>query len=160
MAYQHLQTKVTLPVSVREAWQFFSDPANLDKITPPEMNFIITSSPIRSGTYAGQVITYKVSPLLGIPMKWMTEITQVDEPNYFVDTQLYGPYKFWHHEHHFRETEGGVEMTDILYYSLPFGIIGDIINALVVRRQVENIFKYRSAKLQQLFPARPVKTLV
>jgi len=152
MAFYQLRTEHTLPISIERAWDFFSNPGNLAKITPPGMNFVITS-PSSDKTYPGQIITYTVSPVLGIPMKWMTEITQVHAPHYFVDTQLHGPYKFWHHEHHFKPVSGGVQMTDILYYAPPLGIIGDIAAALFIRRKVESIFAYRKKKLEQLFPA-------
>ncbi|MGZ3927364.1 MAG: SRPBCC family protein, partial [Mucilaginibacter sp.] len=107
-----------LPTTLDKAWDFFSSPSNLSKITPPEMNFIVTSdNRAQAKMYPGMIITYKVSPLLGIKMNWMTEITQVREMEYFVDEQRFGPYALWHHQHHFKKVEGGVLMTDILDYA-------------------------------------------
>ena len=150
MGHHRLETKLILPISIEEAWDFFSSPKNLADITPGELDFKITC-PVQSKAYAGQIITYQIRPMFGIPMNWVTEINHVEEPYYFVDTQLSGPYKFWHHEHHFKAVDGGTEMTDILYYSLPLGIMGDIAYALIVKKKVESIFSYRSRKLEDLF---------
>lgn len=152
MGYYQLRQMQTLPLRIEQAWDFFSRPENLDTITPDDMRFVITSPVPQGGIYAGQIITYKVSPLLGIPLSWVTEITHVNAPYSFVDAQLHGPYKFWHHEHHFKQVKGGVEMTDILYYAPPLGIMGDIAAALFIRRRVDAIFAYRRKKLEQLFP--------
>ncbi len=101
--------------------------------------------------YAGQVITYKVKPLLRIPMFWMTEITHVEEAKYFVDEQRFGPYALWHHQHHFKEVQGGVEMLDIIHYKLPFGPLGSLVNFLFVRKQLKGIFDYRFRYLEDHF---------
>lgn len=101
--------------------------------------------------YAGQLIEYRVSPLLGIPMYWMTEITQVVEGKYFIDEQRFGPYSLWHHQHHFREVEGGVEMTDIVHYKIPMGILGVVADKLFVRKKLETIFDYRYVAVDKLF---------
>ena len=101
--------------------------------------------------YPGQIIEYTVKPLLGIPLYWMTEITHVEEGKYFVDEQRFGPYSLWHHQHHFREVPGGVEMTDIVHYKIPLWILGDIANALFVRKQLQGIFDYRFKKVEELF---------
>ena len=153
MAFYHLKQTQIIPISLKKAWEFFSNPANLDEITPDDMKFVITS-PKTNEIYPGQIITYKVSPLFNIQMAWATEITQVNVPHYFADTQLYGPYKFWHHEHHFKETASGVEVMDILYYALPFGILGDALHALFIKKRIEEIFDYRRRKLEMLFPKR------
>ena len=149
-----------LPVSIEEAWDFFSSPRNLSVITPDYMGFIITSDYNDQKMYEGMVITYIIKPILGIPLNWVTEITHVSEPTYFVDEQRFGPYSFWHHEHHFREIDGGVEMTDLLNYKLPFGPIGRIINTLFVRRRVKSIFDYRYQKLVSLFGKFPHPAVV
>lgn len=139
-----------LPISLQDAWKFFSNPRNLNKIIPPWLNFKITSE-VASKMYPGQIITYKVSPLFNIPVIWVTEITHVNEPYYFVDEQRFGPYKMWHHEHIFAEIPNvGVEMQDIVTYALPFGIIGNIANALFVRKRVKEIFEYRKQILASL----------
>ena len=150
MAMHRLHCKQLLPISLDEAWEFFSAPQNLAKITPPEMGFIIHSGAERK-MYPGQIIQYTVKPLAGIPMNWVTEITTVNAPHLFVDTQLSGPYIHWHHQHFFKEIEGGVEMEDIVHYQLPLGIVGDLVNRLMVRKRVEGIFKYREKVLKEKF---------
>lgn len=146
-----LQYKQQLPVSINEAWNFFSRPENLQQITPEHMGFIIKSEAHTDRMYAGQIIEYTIKPLLGIPLYWMTEITHLEPLVYFVDEQRYGPYSLWHHQHHFRETPEGVEMTDIVHYKIPFGFIGTIANSLFVRKQLADIFSYRSAAINRLF---------
>jgi ligand-binding SRPBCC domain-containing protein len=141
-----------LPISLQEAWDFFSSPLNLAKITPKSMAFVITSDYMtETKMYEGMIITYKVSPLLGIKLDWMTEITHVKEGEYFIDEQRFGPFKFWHHEHHFKAIEGGVLMTDKLIYGIPFGVFGQIANALTVSKQTQEIFTYREKAVEELF---------
>ena len=142
-----------MPVTLEHAWDFFSDPANLSKITPPHMEFRIISKHHGERMYAGQVIEYRVKPLPGIPLYWMTEITHVEDKKFFVDEQRFGPYSLWHHQHHFKEVEGGVEMTDLVHYKIPFWILGDIANTLFVRKQLDSIFRYRYQAVEQLFGA-------
>ena len=132
-----------LPIKIEEAWKFFSSPDNLKKITPPALGFNIISEHTENEMYAGQLIEYTVKPLFGIPLYWMTEITNVERFKYFIDEQRYGPYSFWHHQHHFKEVKGGVEMTDIVHYKIPFWFFGDIANNLFVRKQLKKIFDYR-----------------
>jgi ligand-binding SRPBCC domain-containing protein len=153
MAVYSLKRVQTLPVSLEEAWAFFSNPANLKVITPPYMGFEVTSDPDFSQRemYAGQVITYTVKPVLGIPLFWMTEITHVEKNAFFVDEQRVGPYSLWHHQHHFKVVEGGVEMTDLVHYRVPLGWLGDLANSLFVRRQLKSIFDYRWNKLEAMF---------
>jgi len=134
-----------------EVWRFFSDPGNLAVITPPYMNFRVTSSDIATTIYPGQIITYKVSPLLGIPLSWITEITHVRDGVFFVDEQRAGPYRLWHHEHHFTDTGNGVLMKDIVHYMLPFSIFGTLAHQLFVKRQLENIFEFRRRKITEIF---------
>ena len=140
-----------VPASLDVVWDFFSSPSNLSKITPPEMGFLITSPP-QPEMYPGMFITYKVSPALWIKLDWVTEITQVNAKKFFIDEQRRGPYSIWHHEHHFKEVEGGVEMHDILSYHVPFGFIGSIADLLFVKNKVEEIFEYREKKIEELFP--------
>jgi ligand-binding SRPBCC domain-containing protein len=144
--------KQNVPISLSTAWDFFSSPANLAKITPDDMEFIVTSEPINDGKmYPGMIITYKVSPLFGIHLNWMTEITQVVSEKYFIDEQRFGPFKFWHHQHHFKAIDGGVEMTDILTYGLPLGFLGTIAHAIMVKNKVKEIFNFREKKVNDLF---------
>ena len=148
----HVFTSVQrLPVSLDEAWSFFSHPRNLAVMTPPYLNLKFTNELYGDGMYPGQVITYRVKPLFGIPLFWLTEITHVVEGRFFVDEQRFGPYALWHHQHHFREIDGGVEMTDIVHYKLPLGPLGRLANALFVRRQLDGIFRFRYQKVEEVF---------
>jgi ligand-binding SRPBCC domain-containing protein len=140
-----------MPVSLAQAWDFFSSPANLQTITPPYMGFTIISQHHGDKMYPGQIIEYKVTPVLGIPLYWMTEITHVQEERFFVDEQRFGPYSLWHHQHHFKAIEGGVEMTDIVHYKLPLWWLGDMANALFVKKQLAGIFEYRKKKVEEMF---------
>ena len=140
-----------VPATLDEVWAFFSDARNLLAVTPPHLNLKVTNEVWGQTVYAGQVMTYKVKPLLGIPLSWMTEITHVEEKSYFVDEQRKGPYKLWHHQHHFRAVEGGVEMTDLVHYRLPFGPLGSIAHGLIVKEELEKIFTYRYQKIVELF---------
>jgi len=144
-----LKTVQKIPVSLDRAWEFFSDPANLQLITPPDMGFKIISRHHGPALYAGQIIEYKVKPFAGIPVYWMTEITHVKNREYFIDEQRSGPYKLWHHQHHFKEIPGGVEMTDIIHYKNPLGFAGRIVNRLWIRRKLEYIFAYRYKKIEE-----------
>lgn len=156
MKTYQLKFEQKLPISLEQAWDFFSSPLNLAKITPDHMGFIITSD-FKEGQkmYPGMIITYKVSPLLGIKLNWMTEITNVQEGKYFVDEQRFGPYALWHHQHHFEEIKGGVHMTDIINYAIPYGFIGRIANSILVENEVRGIFDYREKKVEELFGKFP-----
>ncbi|KDN56084.1 SRPBCC family protein [Flavobacterium seoulense] len=139
--------------SIEECWAFFSNPRNLQKITPQTMGFQITDFDNRN-MYAGQIIQYKVSPLFGIKLSWVTEITIVKENEYFIDEQRFGPYAMWHHKHFFEPVENGVKMTDIVHYAIPFGFIGRIANALIVKNKIKEIFEYREQIVNQIFNAK------
>lgn len=145
-----LTAQQTLPVSLKKAWAFFSNPANLPKITPARMGFQITSE-TPNAMYAGQIISYKVGIFPGLKSNWVTEITQVNEPHYFIDEQRFGPYAMWHHEHRFEAKKQGVLMTDIISYKIPFGFLGKIAQALLIRKQLTQIFNYREKVLEDLF---------
>ncbi|MDB5137899.1 MAG: hypothetical protein JWP37_4502 [Mucilaginibacter sp.] len=122
------------------------------------MNFIVTSDNNSDAKmYPGMIITYIVSPIWGIKMNWMTEITHVKEMEYFVDEQRFGPYALWHHQHHFKEVKGGVLMNDILNYAVPYGFIGRIANSLLVEKQIKKIFDYRVKAIEKLFGPPPSK---
>lgn len=152
----HLNFSQQLPISLTAAWDFFSSPLNLAKITPGDMAFEVTSDPKQlEKMYPGMIITYKVSPIAGIKLNWMTEITQVKPQEYFIDEQRFGPYQFWHHQHHFKAIEGGVEMNDILTYGLPMGIFGKIANHIYVANKLQHIFSYRRKKVIELFGDYP-----
>jgi ligand-binding SRPBCC domain-containing protein len=140
-----------LPISLDEAWDFFSSPGNLKEITPAYMHFTVLSNSDSEKMYAGQIITYKVRPVLGIPLFWMTEITHVEDKKYFVDEQRFGPYALWHHTHFFKAIEGGVEMTDLVNYKMPLGFLGNIAHAVFAKKQLEGIFDYRVKVLDEKF---------
>lgn len=142
-----------LPIPLADAWVFFSTPANLEELTPSWLGFTITSD-LPETIYAGLIITYQLKFYGFIPVSWTTEITHVGD-SMFVDEQRFGPYAFWHHQHHFRalpeELGGGTEVTDIVHYALPLGFIGEIGNAIMVRHQLKEIFEFRQDRLRQRF---------
>lgn len=152
MKMHTIQFKQQLPIDQTTAWAFFSNPWNLSKITPPKMKFRVTNTPTEH-IYAGMMISYCVTPLLGIPTTWISEITHVREGEYFVDEQRAGPFKLWHHEHHFRPVEGGIEIEDTVSYMMPFGLIGEAVHLLRVRGELQQIFTHRTRVLEKLFPS-------
>ena len=150
MKLYKIETVQVIDASLEECWDFFSSPSNLKKITPPYMGFEIIDA-IEEKMYAGQIIQYFVRPVLGIPMRWVTEITQVKEKEFFIDEQRFGPYKIWHHKHFFKQVKDGIEMRDVVHYGLPFGIFGRIANRLFIRKKLSTIFDYRFKIVNQLF---------
>ncbi len=152
MAIHQFKTTQNLPISLQEAWDFMSSPYNLQKITPEHMGFEIINGVLPTDKmFAGQIIAYYVRPLFGIKMEWVTEITVVDDLKYFIDEQRFGPYKMWHHEHHIKAIEGGVQMDDLIHYKLPYGFIGTIANSLFIKKKLAELFDYRFKKLEALF---------
>ena len=150
MKIYRLHKKQNLPISIDKAWEFLSSPINLKTITPDYMNFDILSEADRP-MYAGQIVQYIVTPILGIKTKWVTEITHVKDKEYFVDEQRFGPYSLWHHKHFIKEIVGGVEMEDIIDYKVPFGFLGQLVQPILVKPKLEEIFNYRTTKLEELF---------
>jgi len=150
MKIYSLERTIKLKMAMAESWDFFSNPNNLSLITPPSLNLNITSE-LPDKMYTGMIITYTVAPMLNIPMTWVTEITHVEEPNFFIDEQRFGPYKFWHHQHRFKEIEGGVEAADLIHYALPLDPLGRIANSLIVTKQLNEIFDFRSDYLENRF---------
>jgi ligand-binding SRPBCC domain-containing protein len=148
-----LKTETILNCDLEKAWDFFSSPENLSKITPPEMDFRILAGNV-DRMYPGMIIQYKVRPLLSIPVEWVTEITHVRDFEFFVDEQRIGPYKMWHHEHHFEKVQEGVKMTDIVSYHIPFGVLGKLANSLFVRSKIDSIFTYREKVIKDLFVSK------
>ena len=118
--------KQFVKTDLQTCWDFFSSPANLKRITPSYMGFDVKTE-VPAQMYEGLIIAYTVKPLLGIPVEWVTEITHVKDKSFFVDEQRKGPYTMWHHEHHFKAVEGGVEMTDIVSYIIPLGFLGKLV---------------------------------
>ncbi len=150
MAIHSLRAVQKIPVAVSKAWDFFASPANLDAITPGDMSFKTITEFKGEKIYPGQIIEYKVSPILRIPLHWKTEITQVENEKFFIDEQRKGPYSLWRHQHHFVEINGGVEMTDIVFYKNPLGIIGEAANTLFVKDRLRKIFEFRFRKIEEL----------
>ncbi len=145
-----IERHLLLPIDKETCWNFFSNPANLQKITPPDMDFEILSG-ADSKMFAGQIIEYRIKLFPGIKAGWVTEITHAAEGEYFVDEQRFGPYKFWHHKHFFKETANGMEIRDVVHYSLPFGLLGNLAHLIFVRRKLENIFNFRTHFLKNYF---------
>lgn len=140
-----------LSIGLDEAWSFFSNPANLSKLMPPEMAFEVISG-ADEPAYAGQIIRYRIAPVANIPMTWVTEITQCQHKHYFVDEQRFGPYSFWQHLHRFTENAEGVLIEDILHYGLPMGWLGRLVAGGFVQGKINEIFSQRTVQLQKLFP--------
>jgi ligand-binding SRPBCC domain-containing protein len=153
MAFYQLRQEQFVPATIDQVWDFISSPKNLKDITPSYMGFQITSPNLDEKMYPGMIISYKVSPILGIKMTWVTEITHVDDKKYFVDEQRMGPYKMWHHQHKIEEVDGGVMMEDIVTYQPPFGILGAIANSLFIKKQLKSIFDYRTIAVNKKFGA-------
>jgi ligand-binding SRPBCC domain-containing protein len=154
-----LKTKQFVKTDMATCWDFFSDPKNLSKITPQSMGFIVRTE-LPDKMYEGLMIEYTVRPMLGIPMNWITEIKTVKNHSFFVDEQRKGPYRIWHHEHHFKEVEGGVEMTDIVSYELPLGFLGRLMHPILVKNKLKEIFDYRRQKVDELFIDREISNKV
>ena len=145
-----LESRQRLAIGIDEAWAFFSDPRNLREITPESLDFQVTTAELPERIHPGLIVTYRVRPLLGLPVSWVTEITHVVEGRLFVDEQRFGPYRFWHHQHHFRETEGGVEVSDLVHYALPRPG-SRAIERLVVGPRLKEIFGHRRRVLSERF---------
>lgn len=151
MGIYTFQKEQHLKVSIDEIWDFISSPANLQKITPPSMGFDVRTANLPDKMYPGMMIKYKVKPLAGVPITWLTEITHVEEGRFFVDEQRSGPYSIWHHEHHLIPQNEGVLMRDIITYKPPFGILGSLVNPILIKPQLEKIFSYRWRILEERF---------
>lgn len=151
MAFYQFTASQKIPASLEQVWNFISSPGNLKEITPAYMGFEITSPNLSEKMYPGMIISYKVSPLLGIKMTWVTEITQVENHRYFVDEQRMGPYAMWHHQHKIEAIEGGVLMTDIVSYQPPLGLLGAIANTLFIKGKLKEIFDFRTLAVEKKF---------
>lgn len=151
MGVYQLRKEQFVKTDMDTLWDFVSSPKNLQEITPDYMGFNILTNPLPDKMYPGMIIKYKVSPLLGIKMTWVTEITHVSDRHYFVDEQRAGPYRIWHHEHFLEEKDGGILMTDIVTYQPPMGIFGAIANKVFIEKQLESIFEYRKKAIDERF---------
>lgn len=154
MRLHRLEFRQRLEVSKDAAWTFFSDPANLAAITPPWLAFEVTS-PLPASIYPGLIVSYRIRPLAGAAICWTTEITHVREGEFFVDEQRFGPFRFWHHQHRFRPCAGGVEMTDVVHYRLPFGAVGELFHRWLIEGRLQEIFAYRRKNLATRFGELP-----
>lgn len=144
-----------IPAPLEQVWDFFSTHANLQLITPAYMRFEIISQNLEEKLHTGQVIEYKVRPIFDISLNWKTVIKKVEAPVYFMDEQQKGPYSLWQHQHYFKAIDGGTEMTDIVLYKNPFGIVGELANGLIVKKKLRNIFEFRFNKLEEIFGKYP-----
>ncbi|GAA5520609.1 SRPBCC family protein [Aliifodinibius salicampi] len=151
MAFYQLKRTQVIPSDISEVWNFISTPRNLSKITPDYMGFDITSAELPEKMYEGMIISYKVSPFLGLKTDWVTEITHLREKKFFVDEQRIGPYNIWHHEHHIEPVEDGVKMKDVVTYQPPLGPLGVLANKLFIKNKLQEIFDYREQVVDQYF---------
>lgn len=151
MPFYQFTKEQKIPAHIDEVWDFVSSPSNLKIITPADMGFEMLDQDDMQKMYAGMMIRYKVKPIPGIKLSWVTEISQVKEREYFVDEQRMGPYQLWHHQHKFEVIEGGVLMTDIVSYIPPLGFIGALANFLFIKKRLDEIFHFRYAALEQYF---------
>ncbi len=152
MSRQQLTYTQKIGADIDTVWDFFSNPLNLERITPPDMHFTVTGGLEEQGMlYEGMEISYTLYPLWNVPVGWVTAITRVSKPVMFEDEQKEGPYEYWHHKHLFREVPGGVEMTDIIDYKLPYGALGDILDFLIINQRLDQVFAYRREKIKEIF---------
>jgi ligand-binding SRPBCC domain-containing protein len=135
-----------------QVWDFFATPANLDRLTSPHLRFRMVGD-VAPRMYAGQMIEYRVGIVPGWSARWVTEITHVREGEYFVDEQRIGPYRLWHHEHHFAPAAGGVTMIDRVTYDPGWGWLGAGAHAVWIERKLAEIFDFRAAQIARLFPS-------
>lgn len=145
-----LEQRRVIPATLDEVWAFFSDPHNLARLTPPALNLVVPADTPHE-IHGGMIITYRIRAIAGLPMTWVTEISQVDAGRLFVDELRFGPYRFWHHQHHFREVAGGVEVRDLVHYAMPLGPLGGLVHALMVKAQLREIFAFRAQAIERLF---------
>ena len=137
-----------LNISVDEAWEFFTNPNNLSRIMPSELNFKVIDE-VELPLYEGQIISYSVTPLPFFKTSWVSEISHIKAPDYFIDTQIEGPYKLWHHKHFIKPTHNGCEVTDVVHYQVPFGIIGKALHPFIIKPQLDKIFIHRSKEIKK-----------
>jgi ligand-binding SRPBCC domain-containing protein len=149
MKLHRIHRKQVIPISMSEAWEFFSNPVNLSKLTPPWLNLKVISD-IPKSMHSGMIISYRITPMASISVLWISEITHVEAPIYFVDEQRLGPFRFWHHQHMFREVGRNVEIQDIVHYAMPLGPIGEMVYSVSVHKKVDSIFDFRQKALERM----------
>lgn len=151
MSIHILRREQIIPAPRELVWQYFCDPRNLNEMTPPDMKFVIITHPLEQ-MYAGQNIQYQVEFVPGLRSLWLTEIAHVREPEYFVDEQRIGPYRYWYHEHRFESVAGGTRMIDNVSYVIGFGLLGDLLNTIWIGARLKGIFDFRAQKIKDIFP--------
>ena len=151
-----LERQQRVTASMEQAWAFLQNPANLDRITPPDLQFrIVTEVP--AVMFNGLIVEYRITiPLLGTHT-WVTEIKHIREGHSFVDEQRLGPYRFWYHYHEIQQVNDGVLLIDKVFYQPPFGLLGRLLHRIYIRRTLERIFSYRRERLE-LFLSAPLMT--
>lgn len=148
-----IQVTQVLPINIKVAWEFFSNPKNLNKVNPPDFTFHIVTKEVPDEIFDDQIIEYKIVPFLNLPMKWVSQISEVEKYKVFKDTQIGGPFAVWEHTHLFEEIDKNtVKMYDLLIYKAPLGILGTIADEVFITKQLEDTFKYRKQRIEQLFP--------
>lgn len=148
-----LREEVLIQDTMENVWKFFATPFNLQRITPPDMGFVI-KTPVPDEMYEGLIIAYTVRPIFGIPTEWVTEITHIRRHEFFVDEQRIGPYAMWHHEHHFKQTEQGILVTDIVSYQLPLAPFGNFLHSILIKPRLQKIFSYRTRVIKEIFKTK------
>jgi len=154
MALYRFEHTQIIPLTLEDSWRFFTNPRNLSELTPAAMNFRHRFEPDAERVYPGMILAYSLTPMAGIPVNWVTEITHVEPLVRFIDEQKSGPFSMWHHIHEFSEVPEGTKIHDTLYYSLPFSFLGQFAHSLFVKNQIENIFRYRSKRMKEIFQIR------
>ncbi|MBF0585348.1 SRPBCC family protein [Prosthecochloris sp. N3] len=151
MRTQTLTYTQVIPAEIDEVWSFFANPLNLERITPPDIHFTITTPVRGEELHEGMKISYMLSPILSLPLRWVTGITRVEKPERFEDEQVEGPYEYWHHRHEFTPVENGVMMTDTIEYRIPYGPFGELLDVLFINRRLDEVFRYRQKKVEEIF---------
>lgn len=142
-----LYRETVAKTSLEKAWAFMSNPANLNRITPDDMEFEICSE-LPDEMFEGMLVEYRVKiPVMGT-QPWLSELKHIVPGQSFVDEQKIGPYKLWYHYHGIEPTEGGVKFIDRVTYETPFGIFGKIAHALFIRKTLERIFDFREQQFK------------
>ncbi len=150
MKLERIQTVQRLPIQLEEAWDFFTSPKNLSLITPHWLDYRINLDPPEY-LHPGTIISASIRPVPVISTSWISEITHIRPPQFYITEQRFGPFKMWHHEHHFRAIDEGVEIEDIIMYGMHFGMIGSFVHNIYLRKRLHDVFSYRAQALEQRF---------
>ena len=145
------KSEQNLPISINQAWDFFSNPANLMVLTHPKMKMKMESENGLNPIFKGKILKISVTLFGFFPSTFLSEISEVQAPDFFIDTQLKGPFAFWQHKHLLTEIDGGTKITDEVTLKFPLGFIGVVANYLFGKKYLENVFKYRKKVLDERF---------